>query len=630
MRKLKIDNPSDWEVIEIKAGDPKLNKALSHKSDDEDDWELIEIPEKKSSSVQKAFLTGANGAAFGMFPEVAGRVKGQGRGIAEFAKSLLLDHKLVNPRSDAARALNRTEYLKTKNNIQGDIDQYAKEHPYMSMLADMAGSIPTSVAMPGAGLAKVAKYGGKVANLAAKAPRFVKAAGAGASYGGLRGAGDSTNRSDDLNDTISSMLKGAGIGGALGGTVGAVLSPFMVTKYQKLAKAVGEDRIKEAIMKKIPLLKNANIRTMQYAKGIQSRGKPEALEKFENYKQAMEKGQKNEIYKIIDENISKDNYANLVRQIEEEAEKIYAPLYKEAEKAGEIPRPRTQDSEVIKDSFKLARKTSDDLRGLPDNNIKVLQRVKEKLDERISKHKALGEESSARDFSILKDKLIDDIDDSVLAHSPARSAYAKMKNQLKAVKRGYKNTPKFLLEDLDTLKPIEGLTEEEALPLMRAGLAQHFRNKNLNTSQIDTDLYRKVFSHSDLEKGVKAKILKPEEMNKILDTIYAAEKDYSNIRSLTKISQPEKEVSAVGVNNPAHTLVAPKKTAIKATDRWWERFGRVSDIKGADYLTDANALKQFVERHIAQKNKLELRDVGEKVLYKILGGQKGKKKREEE
>jgi hypothetical protein len=368
---------------------------------------------------------------------------------------------------------------------------------------------------------------------------------------------------------------------------------------------------------------------MQYAKGIQARGKPEALEKFENYKRAMEKGQKNEIYKIINNNISKDNYANLVRQIEEEGQKIYAPLYKEAEKAGEIARPRTQNSQVLKKYIKKGIEFDDELRGLPENHIKVVDSSRKELNDEITSLKNRGKKNRARVLEHLKDNLTADIDDSVLIHADARKAYSKTMRQLEAVNRGYKDTPKFLIENLDTLKPIKGLTEEEARPLMRTGLAQHFRNKNLNTPQTDTDLYRKVFAYDDLEKAVKAKILKQEEMDKILDTIYDAEKDYSNVSSLTKISQPEKEVSALGVDNPAQKVISPKKAATKATDRWWEKFGRVSDIKGADYLTDANALKQFVKRHVANKKKLELRDLGEQVLYKILGGQQGKKKKEE-
>ncbi|MDR1433654.1 hypothetical protein [Candidatus Endomicrobiellum devescovinae] len=570
------------------------------------------IKERKSLDVKRALLTAANGAALGAFPEVAGQVKGQMRGMRDFAKSMMLDHRLINTRSDAARELNRNEYLKTKKNIQHDIDEYAKEHPTMSMIADMAGSIPTAVLIPGGSAVRGAKL----------LSTMGKAARAGAIYGGSRGFGESVNADDNLEDIIKSSLKGAAVGGAIGGAAGGILSPFTKSKLASLEKAIGKNRIEESIKKGIPLLEDGGERVMQVARSIKTKGNPKALQRFVNFEKKLEGVQKNKINKIIEENLSDKNYNDMLMKIQKEGESIYNPLYAEAMKAGEIARPRTQNSNVLKDYFKKARKFSDDLKGLPDNDIRVLQRVKEKLGDDIAKYEKFGEKSTARDLETLNKNLVQDIDDSVFLHGKAREAFAKTKRKEEVMHRGFKDIPKSSLEEIEAMSPID-LPKGEQSELLKAGAAQYFKNKAFNAPKTNANIFRNVFADDELVRLVKAKIMSPEGTKKIRDAVYSADKSIDNIHSLTSGSQTAEKLMQAQDNNPLRWITSTKKKGIQLSDKIWDKIIGSGDGRTAKYLTDSKALKSAVKREGIKRPVTK-----DDILYKLLGGQNGRKKKE--
>ncbi|MDR1244904.1 MAG: hypothetical protein LBJ98_02870, partial [Endomicrobium sp.] len=509
-----------------------------------------------------------------------------------------------------AREKNNKEYSKTKLNVQNAIDEHAKEHPVEAFFEDIAGSVPAAIAMPGGAIARGASFGKKVFH----------GAKLGGAWGAARGLGENLNAEKGLAETIKNALISGGFGAGAGAGLSAIVAPFITSKYAKLENAIGKNRIKEAVKTGTPLLEDAGEKIMKFAQGVRTRGNTKALQRFTNYENKLEKGQKSKINKIIDENISNKNYEEELSRIEKEGEAIYKPLYAEAEKVGEIPRPRTQNSQVIGKYFKKAREFSDDLRGLPDNNIRVLQKVKEKIDNNISKHYKFGEESDARDLEILRKKLVEDIDDSVLAHAPAREAYAKTKRQAEAINRGYKDVPKAKLEDLSSIKNIEGLIEDEQRELGKIGAAQYFRNKNFNAPKNNANLFTNVFADDDLERMVKTKILNPDQAERLKSAAYKGEKSISNIHKLTSGSQ-----TAEKLNNPFRWLLSPKRSILKGTDKAIEWLGKGGDSRSAKYLTDPKALK-YAYQHDKDKN---VRYLLKDMILKMLGEQKGKRKQEE-
>ena len=601
--KAKVD--ADGNIIELDGDDPRVLEFKMAKT--------LANDERKRTDVKRALLTAANGAAFGAFPEVAGRVKGQMRGMRDFAKAMMLDHRLINPMSKAAAELNRNEYLKTKGHLQHDIAEFAKEHPTASMFADIAGSIPTAVVLPGGGAANGAKFLSKVG----------KAAKAGAIFGGSRGVGESVNADANLEDMIKSALKGAAVGGATGGVVGAVLSPFTSSNFAKLKNSIGESTIRKSIKEGVPLLENADERVMQFAEDIKARGNPIALKRYANFGRKMDLGQKDKIKAMIKEHLSDKDYNDLLSQIQKEGESIYNPLYKEAMKAGEIPRPRTQNSSVLKDYIKKARKTSDRLRELPDNHIEVLQGAKGILGDDITAAKKFGETFKQTNLEKLQKDLIKDIDDSVLTHSKAREAYARTKRQEEALKRGFKDVPKATLDEIEAMRPID-LPQAEQNELLRVGAAQSLKNKAFNAPKTNANIFRNVFADDDLERFVKAKMMSPEGMNKLRDAAYAAEKSINNIHKLTSGSQTAEKLIQMEDNNPLRFFVAPVRKTLQLSDKLWEKLSGSGDARTAKYLTDVRALKSAAERE-----RIKSALTKDAILYKLLGGRGGKKKKED-
>jgi hypothetical protein len=615
--RVEVIDEDDPRVIEWRVKHPKHAKNEDRVEElYEDDPRVIEwrVKHPKHAKVErpdleKAILTAANGAAFGLLPEGAGQAAGQIRGLKEFVKDLIKKHKFTNPRSDAARRLNNKEYVKTMHHIQKDIDEYAEEHPTLSAIADMAGSIPAGIVLPGGNVARATKMLSKMG----------KAARAGAIYGGTRGLGERLNKKDNIEETINAMLKGGLAGGVTGGALGGVLSPFTTSKFQKLKQSIGRINIEEGLKNNAPLLENTSIKVRQYAQGIKNRGNHKALQRFKNFKEKMENEQKQKIYKIIEDNISSKDYDNTLNRVIQEGESIYSPLYKEAEKAGEIPRPRTQDSEVLKDYIKKARKYSDDLKGLSDNNVALLKRVEEKINDDITVKMNSGYKSDARDLEILKKRLQNDIDETVLKHSEANKAYSKTKRQEEALKRGVEDVPKASLRKIKAISNID-LPPAELQELQKSGAAQYFRERTFNKPRTDVDLFKDAFPDDDLEKMVYAKILSPDQIKKIKRLTSSLSDSMANIRELGN-----REINVKKETNPAKWVTNTARKLRETSNNLYEKFVTRGDARAAKYLTNPRALRLALKRDM-RRSGVTLDDM----IYRILSEQKGRKKREEE
>jgi hypothetical protein len=599
----KLDNSSDWETVEII---PPKSPSLK-KTKDDDDWETVEVVKpKKDNNVARGLITAANGATFSMFPKLAGLLAGSRVNLEDMANAAMVD-KSGAPAPAKMAEFNRKHYTKTKNYLDNEINDFYEKHPVAATAADFVGAVPTSMLIPVGNVAKGAK-------LLSKIKRGAKT---GAAFGGLYGAGQSINDDASIKDAVLNTLKGAVKAGAVGAGMSGLIAPFTKTKLEKMQKAVGKNKVALSAEKGIPLLENADERTLQFAQGIKTRGNPKALQRFKNFEKKLELGQKERIGEIIDRELAGDDYNEIFNRIKEEGEKIYKPLYDKAREAGDIARPRTANSKTLKPYFAKARKYSDALKGKSDNNIEVLQRVKEKLDDDITKFTRSGESSTARDLNILKEQLIQDIDDSVLTHKEARQAYATTKNKQAALKRGLEDIPKADLTEIGQMKSL-GLPQKEEEELLRGGAAQFFRNKAFNSPKTNANIYKNVFADDDLERLVKAKIISKDKMQSLRNQAHRGEKGIENIHRLTSGSQTAEKLVNLEGENPIRWVATPRRKIISFTDRLWGRTGGIGDARAAKYLTDPKALK------LALNNKKPVKNSD--ILYKILGGKTGRDK----
>lgn len=152
-------------------------------------------PAAEVGSGEAGLRGAAHGLSFGFYPAMAGAVSG--------AKAALTGEGDFS-----------TAYDKTRQQEEDAYQEASKQHPYVTMAGDVAGSIP-SLFIPGLGVGKAAMA------TAETLPRIMQAVRSGATVGGLMGAGDQTSQGGDLGDIATGAAGGAAVGGVLGGALGS-------------------------------------------------------------------------------------------------------------------------------------------------------------------------------------------------------------------------------------------------------------------------------------------------------------------------------------------------------------------------------------------------------------------------
>jgi hypothetical protein len=118
-------------------------------------------------------------------------------------------------------AISGKDYEAIRNDLRAKQEQFALENPKTALGSEIAGGL---VAPLGA-----LKY-------AAKAPSILRSAMTSAGYGGLQGAGKSTDTENLAGDVITGTTLG-GVGGAALGTVGAAIAPQLQKGARELQQA---------------------------------------------------------------------------------------------------------------------------------------------------------------------------------------------------------------------------------------------------------------------------------------------------------------------------------------------------------------------------------------------------------
>jgi hypothetical protein len=540
--------------------------------------------------ISEALETFGNGLAFGAGPAVSGALNVAETALKKaYKKKSLFDSKAIKEYKEA--------YKRARERTKGDIESFEFVNPKTAVALNIAGSVPTTMAIPVGNVARGASLGRKV---------WAGAKG-GAAFGAAQKTGEAVNKIDKdynigkLNKDLMGIGEGAVSGGVLGSAGGLLTGALLKGKLSRFIKDVGKEKIKEALKRNVSLLENADEKILQKATDIRVRGNSKARQTFADFERKMEKEQKNKIDKIIDEHISKINYPKRFKDVQTAESRIYTPLYEKAMQAGNVERIATKDSKVLPIYINKARKYSDELRNLKDNDINVLQRAKEELDDDIQTAITRGKLNRERVLRKLKEKVYEDIDNTVIPHKAARQSYSKMKRYQDNMKWGLNEFAKIKPEKLEDAAT--EVTKENLIP-RRIGAAQYFRSRNFSQQNPGNNAFQKVFPEDDVNRLEVLKLMKPNEVEKLKEAIYEGQKGLENIHRLTGGSQTPEKLFDADTNNPVRVIVTPKRKFLGFTDTLWRKLRHLGDEKEAKYLTNIDLLKEALRREPTRPHKL--------------------------
>ena len=204
----------------------RYEKALANcKSEEEVD--KLRADFDKSTAWGDFFATADNSATLGLLPKIAGWVSRYGRDyLATVANSTASWNRYSRADFD-----NRTDEQKdedeklTRQKCVDMVDHYSQDHPALSVVANLAGSLPLGAAGKGIQTLRALGAAGKgiqVGSKTAQAGKFAqagKAAATGALWGAGYSAGDAISRDKTLGEGTLDTLKGAALGAAIGGGI---------------------------------------------------------------------------------------------------------------------------------------------------------------------------------------------------------------------------------------------------------------------------------------------------------------------------------------------------------------------------------------------------------------------------
>jgi hypothetical protein len=582
------------KIVYLDADDPRAQEALSnHYHDkvvylDPDDPKAQRALKKhKSKHLKGLSLTAANSAMFNLLPKVVGIVKSAKEVDKTPQKSNKEAIKNILSGSKGHR-----------DKIQKFLNKYAKEHKGLSTASSIVGGVVGSAAIPFGNVLKGAGIGAKVANASSR----------GFLHGGAGAVGKTINDDENISDNASNIVSSAVLSALMsGGVAGAGHSVENVVRgkllnklgIDRLTKEVGSKNISKAHASGEALLENPDEKIMMLARKIKSTGQAGPSQIFKDFKRNMEEGQRGKINHLIEKYISNKDYTQNLAKVKGEAKSIYQPAYDKAVNRGEGL--DIEIDSVVPQFIRKARRYSHELRGLPDNHPKVLNKAVEKMNEEINHNINMGRESTARDILVSKKNLINQMDDKLLTYKGARESYASMADKVKNLETGYTKVPTMKLNDLEEFA---GKVTPENKEEFLAGVASYFKNKNFNAPSSEANLYKNVMQEDEINRLVRLKLLDKNKSHDLNKELYKRKEAFEDVKSLNR--SPGHENKKMGIEDviTPRFFTNPKRWSLIKSSQALRNI-----IKGKQSKSDSN-----VAKYLTSNKSLK---AGERLLKKI-------------
>ena len=447
-------------------------------------YDIGEQPQDKYSALDKAKYmgrAGAEGLTFGLGDIVAGATNVFANDLADITHGKDLKTRLKGLGRSYYRALNPASIISDDNFKQGrkefvnEQEQFAQAHPWLNLGGELAGGLVT-------GVGSAAKGGVKALAKPTIGAMIKGGAKEGAKFGALYGLGSGfTEDADRLS--VANALKGAGVGtlsgAVLGGALpvgiagvvagGKYLGKPLVTGGKKVADyfrnktintltGANKGLVEQSIKEGKPLIDIADQKLMDVAEGANLINR-EAKQTFADYGKARIEGQHPKLVETLGEYFDKKGSHQLQDELRAQTLKTSEPLYNKAnyvtDKKGNIvldakgqpigkliPEFETLQGEDADVFMKYIRQGYADeefgrkIKGLPQNDMRVLDTAKKMMDKRIAKLERQGAVENVAEVQRIKNKFLETIDKANPEYKAARANYERGMKAKSALEQG--------------------------------------------------------------------------------------------------------------------------------------------------------------------------------------------------
>lgn len=535
--------------------------------------------DRKYSDLEKAKYTlraAGEGAALGTGDIVAGASNvlmndlaqvTHGQNLKERAKGAwnLLRH--ANPLDLAGQwDLYRSEgFKKGRKDFVQEQEEFAKAHPGLNTVGELAGGLATAAFGGAASAAKSVAGKGLLRTMGQGAKE-------GAKWGGIFGAGNGLTADAErlspggaLQGGISGAVLGAPLGGAFG-LAGAAMGKAAKTgkkwianyknkDYNTLAKAAGEEEINRSIMQREALLDNAGEELMRQAERAKLK-KPEAAQILRDYGEERLGQQRSTLEHAIDDQFGNLGYSQRLEKMDIARKAEDGPLYQRAILG--------EDGEgVLLDKMRLTRDEMDYVekvykttgmknatRGLPYNHMRVLDYAKQLMDSDISRAVRNEDGTKVANLEALKNGFLTKIDAQNPVYKRARSVFERYERLKDAMSKGKRINSGSISErrfDLD------GMSEKEKQYYTYGAREKLLENFN-NFKSGKGNLTKKVFDQNTLQR---LKLLPLKDRAALEKTVARESRAAENINRLLGGSQTAEREQSMGklATNPRGSAV---------------------------------------------------------------------------
>jgi hypothetical protein len=515
--------------------------------------------------------------------------------------------------------------------IEDRQEEFAKNNPksaFATELAGMVASAPAKVA--GKGIAKLA---GSVADRVV--PKFSKGAF-------VRGAGRGIAEAlpfttgYGISSILSGNKEGTDIAGGsaldlalsagLGGLGGKFLKGLSNKEYNAVKEAFGEGNIKKALETSTPLLDTSGEKGILLAE--MAKKDPEAAQIIKQYGWKRLAQQKPEINAFIDKQFGKKGSDQLLDELKSETKKGADILYEKAkhvlDKDGnvvldakgnpvgrlipEFEALKGKDSDEIMRYINEAyadREIGRGLKGLPQNDMRVLDAAKKAMDKRIAKLERQGATQSVAVIEELKNNFIKKIDEANPDYKVARNFFERGKKAEEALALGRSFDAK---NRKNIFYKYNQLTPEQK-KFYRLGVGDKLV-ENTNAKTTGGNVYQKVFDEETLNR------LKEIDFPNIDEVIKYAQKEKLTAANLLRLlggSQTAERLNAMKVGENAFNVFSPTRQIKKAlSGSLFGVAGELLDpnqVRIAEILTNPQALRKAQQQATNKTNLMRVADI---------------------
>lgn len=473
---------------------------------------------------------------------------------------------------------------------------FAEEHPYLNFTGELGGGLVTGIAGAGKKIASTAGKQGIKALMSQSAKE-------GAKFGLAYGAGSGLTENEN-SLSVQDALKGGGTGFVSGAALGAAMAPavYGVGKVaggirnlknkdiRAIEKMAGLDASK-SVQEGIPLIDRANEGVMDLALGTKN-ADPKAAQIYADYARARQGKSLQNVSEGIDTHFGNKGYSQLIEEMDAKALEAYQPAYEKAmfQKNG-LPKRIDFNATIDEADYigKVRRTTGlkTEVRGLADNDMRVLDYAKQLMDDDINKAVNQGDNAKVRALTKLKNEFLKKIDEKNPEYAAARKIFADNKAAQDLMAQGQKIGQGSQSERAIALAK---LTDQEK-GYYRQGVREALLKK-LNTQKSEGgNVSRKIFDYDTMQRLKNVGLSDYDALAALAKRENIAS---ANMQRLLQGSQTAEKEASLGrwftnPNRQAKGLIA------RTIDSLYGKVVRPNPLEVAKMLTDPKYLAQRLQ-----------------------------------